>query len=168
MKSIALYKVEDKLYPEVDVAGLHGRGINIRTELGDGHEVSLRITPFHDGILTNHTVVDTTKVSFSLRIGRNKELVLQMDNEGQHGYLHIHDEKDYSKKEPLPETMLVSELISFAFERARNVLETDFGYEIIESKGFLGFASVEEVNKRGIVTDVEVSEVDLKTFESDD
>lgn len=167
MTSIALSGIEYRLYIMVDVAGLHGKGINIREPLGDGHIVCLRITSFHNGILTNHTVVDTTKVSFSLRIGKGKETVLQIDNE-IHGYLHLHDKKDYSKKIPLLETMRVSELISLAFSNARKILKNDFGYEIVDSKGLVGSASVKEINRKGIVSDVEICETDLKKFENAD
>jgi len=163
MKSIALFGIESKLYVKVDVAGLHGRGIDVRQDLQDDHIVDLKITSFYDGILTNQTVVRTDKVSFSINIRKGKGEWFRIDN--AHGYLHIdilRDKDNFTKKVPLPETMRISELISLALKHAKEILKNDFGYKIVGSDGFLGSACIREINDRGIVTDVKLNGVNLK------
>jgi hypothetical protein len=140
--TVDIWGFESKLYPLIDAKGLEGQS-NLKEEfcLGENVYVNVKINNFDKVPLDNHGLISQSGTVFSANFRRGKDPWFRVDNESQ-DCIHFHLQSGarlFEKHIPINQPFTTSELISYAFEKAREIIPWKFPEtNIKDTDGFIG------------------------------
>ncbi len=112
-------------------------------DLGEGYRVCVKVINFNKDPLSINQLVSVSGTVVSFNFVKNNEPWFRIDNETQ-GCLHFHLQsgaQPFNKHIPLQNDFTISGLISYAFEKGKDIIPWKFPEtEIKDSSGFVGFA----------------------------
>jgi len=124
-------KVESMLYPKIDSSGARGLSyLRDSLDLGDNHKLDFSVSTKDNSPLQLNKITHYYNLDLSFNFRAGSENYFRVDNQGGHGFLHIHLQSGTqifdSDRVPISENVSLSGLISYAFEKAIDTVKWKF------------------------------------------